>query len=284
MDTDVRRSTPAAIPAVLAGIAVMLAASIPWWGLIAANLKLANSFPWAAPAMAAYLCLYWRYCGGWGWPARTSEWRRRRFRARGMPAGSWFWAMTAGVLAVAAAVWLMFAWMRVVHVPVPPEPAVSPYPWITVVVLQAMNAAVSGIGEEAGFRGYMQSALEERAGPAVAIGTTTLLFGLVHFSHGIAYALPREPYYVAIGVIYGLIAWRTGSILPTMVIHSSGNALSVLLERKLGAPQPAPLIWQSGADAAFGRNVALGLACALASAWAFRRLRMAAQGAPGGTA
>ena len=147
-----------------------------------------------------------------------------------------------------------------------------------------MGAAVSGIAEEAAFRGYMQSTLEEWAGPVDAILITSVFFGLIHLSHGMAFALPRLPYYIAIGAIYGVLTWRTGSILPAMVLHAGGNALDGLLVLKLGLPHAAPLIWESGADAAFWRNLGLGMVCALAAGWAFHRLKVATRPALTGTA
>jgi membrane protease YdiL (CAAX protease family) len=283
MRMDVWQRTPAPARAVVAGLAVMLAAEIPWSVLVGANLRLSSSLPWAAPAMAVYLVFYWRYCDGWGWPASTAALRHRRFRAGAIPARSWFWAMAAGVAAVASALWLLFAWSRMVRLPIPAVPDVSAYPWLTILLAVLVGGAVSGIAEEAAFRGYIQSALEERAGPAVAILITSLLFGLIHLSHGIGYALPRLPYYVAVGAIYGVLTWRTGSILPSLVIHAGGNALADLLALKLGAPHTAPLIWQSGPDAAFWRNVGLGMFCALAAVWAFRKIKAATRPALTGT-
>jgi membrane protease YdiL (CAAX protease family) len=267
----------------LAGLAVMLTAEIPWSILVGVNLKLASSFPWAAPAIAVYLAGYWRYCGGWGWPAGTAAIRHRSFRAGAIPVRSWLWAMAAGVPAVASAVFVLFVWSRLVRLPIPALPDVSAYPHFTILVVALVGGAVSGIAEEAAFRGYIQSAFEERAGPAVAIAITSLLFGLAHFSHSISYALPRSPYYVAIGAIYGVLTWRTGSILPALAIHSIGNALENLLVLTMGAPHTSPLIWQSGPDAAFWRNLGLGIACAAVSGWAFRKLRAVTRPALTGT-
>jgi membrane protease YdiL (CAAX protease family) len=264
-------------------LAVLLEAEIPWSVLVGLNLKLSSSLPWAAPAMAVYLVLYWRYCDGWGWPAGTAALRHRRFRAGAVPARTWLWAMAAGVLAVASAVWLVFAWSRVVPLPMPAAQDVSAYPWWTILLSVLMGAAVSGIAEEAGFRGYMQSALEEWAGPAAAIVITSVFFGLIHLSHGMLFALPRLPYYIAIGAIYGVLTWRTGSVFPAMVLHAGGNALDGLLVLKLGMPHAAPLIWQSGADANFWRNVGCGMVCAVAAGWAFHRLKTATHTALPGT-
>src|ERR1017187_7676008 len=283
MRAGVWRRTPAPVRAVLTGLAVMLAAQIPWSVVVGANLKLSGSLPWAAPAMAVYLVFYWRYCDGWGWPAGTAAVRHRRFRAGAIPARSWSWAMAAGVPAVVSAVWLLLAWSRMVRLPVTAAPDLSSYPLFTIVVSLLMSAAVAGIAEEAAFRGYIRSALEEWAGPAIAILITSLLFGLIHFSHGVGYALPRLPYYLAIGIIYGVLTWRTGSILPATVIHAGGNSLNYLLVLKLGSPHAAPLIWQSGPDAAFWRSVGWGIVCALAAGWAFHKLKMATRPALTGT-
>lgn len=284
MRMDVWQRTPALVRAVLAALAVTLAAEIPWSALVQTNLKLSGAVPWAVPAMVVYLVFYWRYCNGWGWPAATEAIRRRRFRAGAIPARTWLWAMAAGVTAVASAVWLLFAWSRLVPLAMPAAPDLSSYPWWTILLSVLMGAAVSGIAEEAAFRGYMQSILEDWAGPADAILITSLFFGLVHFSHGMAFALPRLPYYLAIGAIYGVLTWRTGSVLPSMVLHAGGNALDGLLVLKLGLPHPAPLIWESGADAAFWRNVGLGVVCALAAGWAFHQLKLATRPALPGTA
>lgn len=280
---DVWLRVPVPARAVAVGLAVTLAAEIPWSALIGSNLKLSPSLPWSAPAMAVYLVFYWRYCDGWGWPAATASLRHRRFRAGAIPAQSWFWAMAAGVPAVASAVWLMLAWSGVVRIPSPIGPDVSSYPWWTVFLTVLMGAAVSGISEEAAFRGYIQSALEKWAGPATAIFVTSLFFGLAHFSHGAAFAFPRLPYYLAIGAIYGVLTWRTGSILPAMVLHAGGNALDYPLVLKLRPQLAAPLIWQSGPDGAFVRNAALGFVCALAAGWSFHKLKMAARPASPGT-
>ena len=60
---------------------------------------------------------------------------------------------------------------------------------LTLLATLFMSALVSGIAEEAGFRGYMQSMMERRYGPAVAIAPTSLVFGFAHLSHGFLPAL-----------------------------------------------------------------------------------------------
>lgn len=265
------RNVPVVVRAVLTGLAVMLAGQIPWSILIAVNLRSPHSLPWAAPAMAVYLTLYWRYLDGWGWPLVTAKLRHDGFRARGLPAGVWLHAIASGVLAVAAAVMLEGAYGRLVHVPGAAPPDLSRYSWFTLLVALLMSGVVAGIAEEAGFRGYMQSAIERQHGPRTAILVVSLVFAAIHFSHGAGSTLPRLPYYLAISVIYGVLTWRTGSILPALVIHAGGDALEYLVVWRWGV-HSAPLIWQTGPDAAFWLRLALGMLLGLAAFRAYRSL------------
>jgi len=263
---------PLTARAVVTGLVVMLAGQFPWSILIAVNLKSPQSPPWAVPVMALYLILYWRYLNGWGWPPGNAQQRRNNFRARGLPRNVWFWAMSSGVFAVAAAVMLQGAYSRLI--PLPPALAAHalPYPWFTVLLALSMSGAVAGIVEEAGFRGYMQSAIEPGHGPVAAIAIVSIVFAAIHFTHGVSSTLPRLPYYLALSVIYGILAYRTGSILPALVIHAGGDALEYVVVWRRGIRQAAPLIWQSGPDLAFWRDLGLGLALGIAAVWAYKSL------------
>jgi membrane protease YdiL (CAAX protease family) len=80
-------------------------------------------------------------------------------------------------------------------------------------------ALAPGIAEELVYRGLLQRGLLQRWSPAAAILTSTLLFALVH----------GEPaamvFIVPIGLWFGLVAWRTGSIWPTILMHAGINGL-----------------------------------------------------------
>ncbi|MCA9238851.1 MAG: CPBP family intramembrane metalloprotease, partial [Planctomycetales bacterium] len=74
-----------------------------------------------------------------------------------------------------------------------------------------------GFVEELLFRGYIQGRLLQRWRPAWAIGVTSVLFGLVHVApHTVVLA-------TVLGVWLGIVAWRTGSIVPTIVCHAFVN-------------------------------------------------------------
>jgi membrane protease YdiL (CAAX protease family) len=263
---------PVIVRAVVTGSLVCLAGTIVWSILLGLNLKLAPSIPWAVPVMAVLLWAYWRYLGGKGWPCTTAEIRRASLRIHRLSGSLWVWALAAGVLSVASAVSLQLVYARLVRVPFEPLPDLSRYPFLTVLCALLMSAAVAGFMEEAGFRGYMQVPLERRYGPVVASSVVAIVFGLWHLSHGLAFTIPRLPYYFAISIIYSAVAYLSNSLLPTVAIHACGDALALLYVWLRGMPHPKPLLWQSGPDAAFWIQLVLGLLFGLLAIGVYRKL------------
>lgn len=72
-------------------------------------------------------------------------------------------------------------------------------PILTGFLLLAMQSIVAGITEEAAFRGYMQSMIEERHGIVIAIVVNGVFFGLLHFSNHPADVLLMLPYQPVVG-------------------------------------------------------------------------------------
>ena len=86
------------------------------------------------------------------------------------------------------------------------------------VVFIVLIGVLPGFGEELFFRGFIQRRMLQRYRPWLAIGITSLVFGLFHVTpHGIALA-------TIIGVWLGVIAWRTGSIWPSACCHAFINS------------------------------------------------------------
>ena len=85
----------------------------------------------------------------------------------------------------------------------------------------AMIALIPGVFEELGFRGYVQRQLERASGPGLAIFLSGLLFGLYHLRP--SHLLPLT----LLGVYLAYITWRTGSLLPAILVHFGHNALAV---------------------------------------------------------
>lgn len=95
-------------------------------------------------------------------------------------------------------------------------------------MLALLTVAVAlgpGVAEEMFFRGYMQTRLAQRYGPALAIAVAAACFGLLHFD------LLHTPVAAVLGVFLGWTVERTGSIVPAMVAHVVNNLVAVLTAR-----------------------------------------------------
>jgi membrane protease YdiL (CAAX protease family) len=261
---------PVFLRALLLGAAVTAVPSILWGALLTANFASRTQLPWAAGVMACFLVLFWKYLNGWGWPQRTVAARRQDLRGSSLPAGVWRWSLLAGGLGLSASIALFIVAHRLVRWPHPVSPDLSQFSAATIVPTLLMSAMVAGIGEEAGFRGYMQGLLERRYGPAVAITVTSVIFGLAHLSHGAF--LPAILFDVGWGALYGLLTYLSGSILPAVILHSSADALEFILAWKFPPGAPVPLVWQSGPDTVFWANCGLIVLLGGSAVWAFSRL------------
>jgi membrane protease YdiL (CAAX protease family) len=273
---------PVLVQAVVTGLAVATAGTIPWATLVAANIKHKPALPWAVPIMAVYLWLFWRYVRGEGWPQSTAAARRARSRANGIPADLWGPALLAGVLGLVSVLLLQGVLSRFVALPQQRDLDVSQYPVLTVLLWVLMSAVVAGVVEETSFRGYVQAPIERRHGSVIAILVTGSLFGLMHFTHP-EVTLVLLPYYMAVAAVYGALAHLTDSTLPSMVLHGGGNVFSAFAlftrgrsEWQLSAA-PKPLIWEVGPDAPFLANAVALLVVGAAAVWAYSELSRAAR-------
>jgi ABC-2 type transport system permease protein/sodium transport system permease protein len=85
-----------------------------------------------------------------------------------------------------------------------------------------MGGLMSGVVEEAAYRGYMQTGLEQ-TDPGNAVVITSLVFAVSHITHGLATVLILGPGLFMAAMLYGLLAKRTGTILPGMLLHIVGD-------------------------------------------------------------
>jgi membrane protease YdiL (CAAX protease family) len=261
---------PLLVRALLAAVAVTGTATVVWGVLIQSNLRLSPKLPWAAVVMAVFLIFYWKYLKGWGWPQSSAATRRSSLRAEPLTASVWRWSLLAGTLGLAASIELFIIAHRLVRWPQPSRLDFSNIPSATLLLIFLMNAAVAGISEEAGFRGYMQGLLEHRYGGAIGIALTSFVFGLAHLSHGAS--VPAILFDIGWGAFYGLLTSLSGSILPAVILHSGADALEFIVAWKFPLAGPAPLVWAGGTDPIFWFNCVLVILLGTASVWAFRQL------------
>ena len=140
-----------------------------------------------------------------------------------------------------------------------------PNVWVGLLIF----AVIPSITEEVAFRGYILSGLERGHRTRTAILISAFLFGFLH----VLISLFNQLFTAALlGVVLGLLAVRSRSLLPGIAFHLVNNGLGVVLA-----------FWTAGASASGAswlfRDVAHGLyqwpllvVSGLASAWMLLRL------------
>jgi membrane protease YdiL (CAAX protease family) len=85
--------------------------------------------------------------------------------------------------------------------------------WFTLVV-------AAPIVEEMLFRGLLYRGLEAKMGALATITITSVLFGIVHY---LGFGWPRAVATGCLGLLFGVIRWRTGNTTAAMVAHAAIN-------------------------------------------------------------
>lgn len=263
-----RGSIFAAVRAILLGFLILLVGGSLSGALMVANLKLAPTLPLFFPATVLWLWVFWRYVRGDGWPRSTSDRRRDSLRAPMPSPHAWAWALVAGGLALAAVMGIAFMTYRFAALPdaayQPPFEVASFPPW-TLVSIFAAVALTAAVVEEAAFRGYMLSGIQRRFGWSVGIGLVTILFYVAHLSHAYA-TLAFLPFFLAHGLVFGLLVLYTRSIVPGIVLHAVSDLIVLPMQYR---------VIPSAGEWAFVSQGWLSLLAGAAAVLAFRQLAKA---------
>ena len=210
---------PVVISAIAKGLVIGLVAANAW-PLLLAGLGM----PAAAAAEAGFLALYFWWASGGGGPASIKEARRSAFRRTSLTRAQWLWGIVASVCFAVCVHATLVVLFRLVPFPVAAfrqdyrgfavsDPMLK---WLAIVV----SAASAGICEETGFRGYMQQPIEKRHGVFAAILISSVMFMVIHLSK--SWAIPgMVPIALGAGVLLGLMAWASGSLIPGMIAHTA---------------------------------------------------------------
>jgi membrane protease YdiL (CAAX protease family) len=101
-------------------------------------------------------------------------------------------------------------------------------------------ALAAPVIEEALFRGLLQGVLEMRLRYRFAIAVTAMAFGLLHGPDGALFF-----FFWSLPV--GWMTWRSGSILPAVVVHAVNNIIGLLGYLAAGPVEPEAIEYGSGA-------------------------------------
>jgi membrane protease YdiL (CAAX protease family) len=105
----------------------------------------------------------------------------------------------------------------------------------TAVLAGLLISVLPGLCEESLFRGYVQTRLLQRWPPILAIGLTSVVFAVAHFD--VQHSLAVFP----LGVWFGFVAWRTGSVWTSVVCHFANNLTAFVAGRLWGDPESGGL-------------------------------------------
>lgn len=111
--------------------------------------------------------------------------------------------------------------------------------WLNLVIMALLPAVV----EEFIFRGLIFNGYKKR-NPFIAVILSSVLFGLIHMN------INQFSYAFVIGVVFALLAYTTGSLIPSIVAHFTINGTSVALSHLMAGMEAAGAT--DGAEAAIG--------------------------------
>lgn len=208
---------PVSLGAILSGLLIaLLAANV--WPILLLNL----SVPLAALVEIVFLGFYLWWTSGGGPPSRTGDSRRSAFRGIRLSREQWLWGIVGAIFFVVTVHASIVVLFRCVEFPVAAFRRgydlsfipTLPLKWLAVI----LSAVSAGVCEETGFRGYMQRPIEQYHGAVIAILISTVFFTLIHLSKAWALA-GMVPIIFGAGLLLGLLAWSSQSLIPSMVGH-----------------------------------------------------------------
>lgn len=182
--------------------------------------------------------------------------------------------MAGASVLLGSSAWIVVAWLNTIlfeqtNMQAPPElveemtellsvSSVGGMVWLLFII-----SITPAICEEFLFRGFVFSSMRNRVSPWALIVVTGLLFGAFHLS------IFRLFGTTALGVIMGLLVYKSGSIWTSVIFHAINNAMAVVAfsvsSTLLAQGQFPP--WVIGLGAA-GTAVGLALVVTAKSPWA----------------
>jgi len=196
------------------GIWTILATSLPGIGSVA--------------LMGAILILYWIYFSGKWKPSNTQAFRRFCIRQIKLKRPVWTWGLLATFLIflfLNACFILTFRFVEFQPEIFKTLSFINDFPaWQAWSIIIGISM-VAGICEEIGFRGYMQTPLEQKYGPVVAISITSLVFVVVHLHQAWAGGILVQIF--VISFMIGYLAYSTNSLLPGIIAHVAFDIINV---------------------------------------------------------
>jgi membrane protease YdiL (CAAX protease family) len=208
---------PLIIRAVFSGFLVSTIGVVIWSAMLSGF-----SPPWSILPMIFSLWVYWKFFNGsWG-SKKNTENRRKYFRRVKLSPSVWKWGLIGAVSFVIIVQASFVITFRITEFPTAKFTAdykiLNSMPLWTAWGILIMSSVVAGICEETGYRGYLQVPLENKYGPTTAILVSSVVFTSIHLSK--TWALPILPHIFFASVLLGILAYKSGSLIPGIIGHT----------------------------------------------------------------
>lgn len=257
--------------ATAAALAITAVGQGVWGALALVNAKLSPAIPWASAVMLILLPLLLGVLGGKIGPKAGAAERRALLPLKAVSVQVWAWSLIAGACGIAA---IALLWITLGEL-FPSQPNLLPdighMPRLTVLAFLAMGIVAAPLSEECAFRGYAMGMIRKVMPDVWALALVSFLFALAHLTQG--FYLTKLAVYFLAGLMFGFTAWRAGSLIPAMVVHSGADLTFFTLVWPHDAHRPHVTL--ASADVSFWLQVALCGASAVLALAAYARLAAA---------
>jgi len=211
------KKVPVIIRTIISGF-IVSTTGIAVWSI----LLLVFSPPVSIVLMIFALWAYWKFFSGhWGKEQNRIN-RSENFRKVTLSPYLWKWGLTGAVSFVMIVQAGFFITFRITAFPdaqfTSDYKILETMPGWSAWALLITSSVVAGICEETGYRGYLQLPLEKKYGPATAILISSVVFTLIHL--GKRWAIPIIPQIFFASILLGLLAYKSGSLIPGIIGHS----------------------------------------------------------------
>lgn len=102
---------------------------------------------------------------------------------------------------------------------------------VPLIVIILCLGIIPPVTEELFFRGYLFKALRATSSARSTILVSSVFFALFHLLTPVGLAIERFLPSMLMGIVLGWVAWRTGSCIPGILLHSAYNSSLLLLHR-----------------------------------------------------
>jgi len=208
---------PLILRAVLTGF-IVSSIGIATWSIMISSI----AAPWSILPMIIALWAYLKFFSGSWSSKKSSVTKKNHFRSIKLTPSIWKWSIAAAILFVIIVQASFVITFRLIDFPA--EKFTADYKildnmrLLVALAVIIMSSIVAGICEETGFRGYMQAPLEKKYSPFAGIIITSIIFMLIHLSH--SWASPILPHIFFASVLLGILAYKSGSLIPGIIGHS----------------------------------------------------------------